>query len=322
MAKAGNMLAVLWLLRSRRRMTAHQLAGELEVSVRTVYRYIDDLCASGVPVLADSGHDGGYSLPDSFRGAPLVFEPDELAALSHAALFAWAAGHPSNEALGTALAKVGRNLTPEQKRELDRQTATLAVADRLRGGPVDPWLSGLQQAAADGATVELQYLKPEAAAVERRTVDPYGVAFRSGYWYLVGFCHGRQALREFRIDRVRALARTGARFERPPGFRIQEEFSDDWIQEQIRAGDLAAVRLEGEPWAIEAVCGHWYLRHCVAERSPAGVLLQVDPTGRGHLPRYLLTLGTGIRVAAPVLLRVEVAALAREWAEYHNAEIR
>ncbi|MDB4897426.1 MAG: Helix-turn-helix type 11 domain protein [Firmicutes bacterium] len=177
MAKAGNMLAVLWLLRSRRRMTAHQLAAELEISVRTVYRYIDDLCASGVPVLADSGHEGGYSLPDSFRGAPLIFEPDELAALSQAALFARAAGHPLSEALGKALAKVGRNLTAEQKRD-------------LQTGP----------------------------------------------------------------DRgVRARAAGG------------------------------------------------------------GAL--------GHLPRYLLTLGTGIRVAAPADLRAELAALARAWAEYHNAEI-
>lgn len=69
-------------------MTAAQIAAELEISQRTVYRYIDALSASGVPVVAEAGPEGGYSLPDQFRAAPLFFEAQELLALSQAGLFA------------------------------------------------------------------------------------------------------------------------------------------------------------------------------------------------------------------------------------------
>lgn len=62
MSKADNMLAILWLLKSRKRMTAKQFSDALEIHVRTVYRYIDALCASGVPIISDAGYNGGYSL--------------------------------------------------------------------------------------------------------------------------------------------------------------------------------------------------------------------------------------------------------------------
>lgn len=71
MSKADNMLAILWLLKTKKRMTAKQLANELEIHIRSVYRYIDALCASGVPIIADSGHNGGYHLLHDLTKAPL-----------------------------------------------------------------------------------------------------------------------------------------------------------------------------------------------------------------------------------------------------------
>jgi predicted DNA-binding transcriptional regulator YafY len=88
MSKADNMLSILWMLKAEKRVTAKQLAVALEINIRTVYRYIDALCASGVPIVADSGHNGGYSLLHSFNEAPLFFDRDEQKALVHAAIFA------------------------------------------------------------------------------------------------------------------------------------------------------------------------------------------------------------------------------------------
>ncbi len=73
MSKMVNMLSILWLLKTRKQLTAKELAEELEISIRTVYRYIDALCASGVPIIADAGHNGGYSLLNEFTKAPLFF---------------------------------------------------------------------------------------------------------------------------------------------------------------------------------------------------------------------------------------------------------
>ncbi len=320
MVKSDNLLAVLWLLRSRRRMTAAQLASELETSVRTVYRYIDALCAAGAPIISDSGPEGGYSLPENFQRAPLFFEPTELVALFQAAEFAQKAGHPYSEALVTALRKVRLTLTDEQAGSLERHTGAFLVAPQRRGGPVEPWLRDLEEAAADGASLEMSYQKLGAEAPEVRMIDPYAVVHSGGLWYVVAFCHARQALRDFRVDRIHALARTGQTFVRPdadPGWR--QRFTD-WIPEQVKSGEATLVRLGGTPNVIASACEHWYLRHCLVERSAREALFQVDPIGLRQLPGYLLGFGPAVRIVEPEGLRKQVERLAATTAEHHRNE--
>jgi predicted DNA-binding transcriptional regulator YafY len=77
MAKIDNMLAILWMLNSGVKMTAKQISEKLEINIRTVYRYVDALCASGIPIISDPGHNGGYSLLNNFIRAPLLFDMEE-----------------------------------------------------------------------------------------------------------------------------------------------------------------------------------------------------------------------------------------------------
>ena len=105
MPKNDNMLAILWLLNSGAKMTAKQISEKLEINVRTVYRYIDALCASGVPIISDTGHNGGYRLLNNFIRSPLLFDIEEKRALLHAAVFAKEAGYPLSEALSNATSK-------------------------------------------------------------------------------------------------------------------------------------------------------------------------------------------------------------------------
>lgn len=77
MPKNDNMLAILWMLNSGVKMTAKQISEKLEINIRTVYRYIDALGASGVPIISDTGHNGGYSLLNNFIRAPLLFDIEE-----------------------------------------------------------------------------------------------------------------------------------------------------------------------------------------------------------------------------------------------------
>lgn len=93
MSKLDNMLAILWLLNSGRKITAHQISEKLEMNIRTVYRYMDALCASGVPIISDTGHHGGYTLLNQFIKSPLLLDVGEKTTLLHAAIFAKEAGY-------------------------------------------------------------------------------------------------------------------------------------------------------------------------------------------------------------------------------------
>ena len=132
MSKADNMLAILWLLKSEKKMTAKQLSDELEIHIRTVYRYIDSLCASGVPIVSDSGHNGGYSLLHNFTKAPLFFDLVEQKALIHAAKFAQEAGYPFGDALHQAITKLKTYTNKEQLSQINRHEAHFDVTNPLK----------------------------------------------------------------------------------------------------------------------------------------------------------------------------------------------
>jgi biotin operon repressor len=127
MSKTDNMLSILWLLRSGKRVTAQELADNLEIPVRIVYRCIDSLCASGAPIIADSGPNGGYRLLGEFVDSPLLFDSEEQKAFVHASVFAREAGDPFTDALARAVDKLKRYTNEEQLEWINRHSSGLAV---------------------------------------------------------------------------------------------------------------------------------------------------------------------------------------------------
>lgn len=318
MPKADNMLAVLWLLQSRSRLTAAEIAEELEISVRTVYRYIDALCMSGVPIIAEAGHEGGYSLSATFRRTPLFFEADESKALFHAAQFARRAGYPFGETLDKALAKLEQNAPPSQNEYVERHTDGFGVVSPPRGGEVGPWLGLLADAVANCQTLHVLYHKANASVAQWRTVDPYGLAFDSGLWYLAVFCHERQAMRDFRVDRIIDVQVTDQNFHRPSDFSVEQYFSIQEMVREIQQGPLSMVVIHGSGPAIQSICDHWFMRYCTKERGHGQVTLHVNAQTEERIAGFLLSYGTEIEIIEPATMREELARLARAWAEHHH----
>ena len=230
MAKADNMLAILWLLKSRARMTARQLSDELEIHIRTVYRLIDALCMSGVPIVSETRRDGGYHIPPSFKLEPLFFDGEEQGALLHAASFAREAGYPASSALAGAVAKIKRYANPEQLAHMERREAQLEVAQR----PADPARQAIT--AEIGRCIDAQrrlvfrYKSGYDGAGSERTIDPYGLVHWQGRWYAVGYCHLRGAIRSFRVDRMSELQPTTDTFDRPISFSARAHFRLDELR--------------------------------------------------------------------------------------------
>jgi predicted DNA-binding transcriptional regulator YafY len=140
-----------------------------------------------------------------------------------------------------------------------------------------------------------------------------------GLWTMAGFCHRRQAIRQFRVDRIRKLAMTEQVFRRPVDFRTDEYFSDERLLARIKAGPLIEVQLQGAPFALAMLADHWYLRHCVVEQGVSTLWLRIDPRGFASLPEFLLPHGTAIDVISPDQLRLDLIRLAASWIEHHRA---
>jgi predicted DNA-binding transcriptional regulator YafY len=218
-----RVLAVLELLQTRQRISGSELARRLNVDGRTVRRYIATLEDIGIPITAEQGRNGGYMLVSGFKLPPMMFTDDEALALSIGLLAARGLGVAETmPAVASAEAKLERVMPDPVKRRLRDVHRTIQFEFPSRGPEVSKkTLSALAAAAHARRRVRLAYASPEGEPTARE-FDPYGLSYRYGRWYAVGYCHLRQDLRTFRLDRVQSVQSTGALFERPESFDVVE----------------------------------------------------------------------------------------------------
>ncbi|CAH1193735.1 hypothetical protein PAECIP111893_00541 [Paenibacillus plantiphilus] len=322
MSKTDNLLAILWLLTSRKRMTAPQLAEELEMSVRTVYRYIDALCASGVPIVAEFGREGGYSLLSQFVESPLFFDEDERKAIVHAAMFAQQAGYPYGDALERSLSKIKRYTNEEQLDALERYTRGFDVLPPLDAAPIhdEPIFRQLDEAIANNRTVAITYRKENQTSTESRSINPYGFVHWTNKWYVIAYCQLRCAVRSFRVDRVIALNQTDEVFERPEGFSAGDYFTAQFKPTLPLEGTLTTVIIEGKPDAIRQLYSSRYLRFYVTKRTDDMVTFQLDNAlMHKYLPNILTQYGELIWVVEPQSLRETLASHVSNLLRYYQS---
>lgn len=244
--RADRLLSLLLLLQNRGRMTAPELAAELEVSVRTVYRDVEALSASGVPVRADRGPCGGYRLMDGYRTRLTGLTDAEAGSL----FFPGAPGPARDLGLGAVLATARLKLQAALPAELAERARR--VEDRFhldapawfRDADPVPYLAPVAQAVWEQRVLRAHYRKWNGEV--RRELHPLGIVLKGGIWYLVARADG--GVRTYRISRLLALDTADEVFERPAGFDLAAywEESSRRLESALHKG---TARLRISPWA-------------------------------------------------------------------------
>lgn len=214
-----RLLTILELLQSHHQMSGSQLANRLEISKRSVRRYILMLQDLGIPIEAERGPEGAYYLGRGYKLPPLMFNNPEAIALVLGLLVLQAFQLPVEiEAVVGALAKIER-VMPETLLE---QVRALQEAIIFSAAPpptlLQPrFVSLLSVAAHKGQRLFLRYAT-FSGDESARLFDPYGIVYHQGYWYTAGYCHLRGDIRTFRIDRMVDIEPRDQSFERPMDF--------------------------------------------------------------------------------------------------------
>ena len=307
--RASRLLSLLLLLQSRGRMTAQELADELEVSVRTVYRDVEALGSSGVPVYADRGPAGGYRLVDGYRTRLTGLTTEEADSLFLAGLPGPAAELGLGAVVAAAQLKVLAALPPELRSRAARvrERFHLDAPGWFRGNEGTPHVAGIAAAVWQQRRLRIRYLRWAQVEVER-TVEPLGLVLKAGTWYLVARTDG---LRTYRVSRVLELTALDEPFDRPEGFVLAEYWAG-WSERFERRMYPMRVTVRMTPNGLKSAR---VLLGLVAARELDGVepegawtTVRVPVESLEHAVVDLLRLGPEVDVLEPPELRERVIA--------------
>ncbi|GAA2658080.1 YafY family protein [Streptomyces vastus] len=310
--KSARLVSILLLVQTRGRLTAAQLAEELEVSVRTIYRDVEALSAAGVPLYGESGHAGGYQLLDGYRTRLTGLTTEEAEALFLVGVPGPAAELGLGSVLAAAQLKVRAALPHELREHADRISGRfhLDAPGWYAEDDEAPYLPAVADAVWNSRVLHVRYRRwREPTDVERR-LEPYGLVLKAGRWYVVAGPRPRT----YRVDQILELAVSGEEFCRPEGFDLaaywtayQRGFHDRLQRGEAVVRLAPGVRLTGAAGrAVEAT-------GCTDENGWTRATLPIESIARAH--DEFLHLGTDIEVLEPAELRECIArtvtALAR-----------
>lgn len=219
--RADRLFDIIQRLRRGGLVRARDLAEELEVSERTIYRDIADLMASGVPIEGEAGL--GYLLRDGYDLPPLMFTEDELEALVLGARMVQSWTDPDLAKIAaTALSKID-SVLPEHLQRF-REDSLMLAPKRRTWGDMAVIMRDLRNAVRNRKKITITY-KDAAGSDTQRTVRPLGLSMYGPEWHLAGWCELRNDFRTFRLDRLSAHDVLGESFRDEAGKRLRDYFN-------------------------------------------------------------------------------------------------
>jgi predicted DNA-binding transcriptional regulator YafY len=295
-------------------MTARELAGELEVSIRTIYRDVDSLAAAGVPLYGDRGPTGGYQLLDGYRTRLTGLTTDEASSIFLAGVPGPAAELGLGAVLATAQLKLLAALPAELRARAGRirERFHLDAPGWFQGTDDTPHLATLANAAWSQRAVRIEYRGP--SGTRERTIQPLGVVLKSGVWYLVAVRDGQA--RTYRVSRVTSATLLEDRFERPEGFDLAGYWhaSTALYEREVPRVEVTVRVRRRSLHVMAALVGGSALREAEAlggDEPDGWTRLRLRLEWPADAAARLVGMGGDLEVLEPAELRDQVLELAR-----------
>ncbi|MHB1346428.1 MAG: helix-turn-helix transcriptional regulator [Candidatus Humimicrobiaceae bacterium] len=225
-----RLLKILLIFSRKKRIKASDIAGEIEISVRQTYRDINSLKIAGIPIYSDKN---GYGISDDFYIPKLNLElPEVLTIYLLINSIKTQKGTPYYQFLSSAFDKIIGVLPKELAGNLADEKIGFSIDFGLeskvdyRG--LDEIFKAANQAFMEKRSAFLKYYSFESKKITEREVDIYGFKLWFGIWYLIGYCHFREEIRTFRIDRIRQVRLLDRIFKIPSDFDFDKFFEISW----------------------------------------------------------------------------------------------
>ncbi len=313
MNRTDRLVAMVMFLQGRRVVRAADLAAHFEVTERTVYRDISALSEAGVPIAGEAGV--GYSLMKGYQLPPVMFTAEEATSLFVGGELVKQFTDASLQVpMVSALDKLRAVLPRDRQDHVERLARQTLVMGRSGNSPdpvAQPWLLPVQQGVVQRRVLHLVYRGKERDEDTMRDVEPLGVVFYGGAWYLVAWCRLRKDYRHFRVDRIKRLDVRGETFPLRHDFSLAKH-----MEESVPKRETIAVRIWFHRRAQERARRESYATLIEGEKRDGGAVFSLYTYSLEWMARWLLGFGDWAEAVGPVrlreLVRDEAAKIVRQ----------
>ncbi|MFZ3101781.1 MAG: transcriptional regulator [Desulfitobacteriaceae bacterium] len=307
LAHTERLLNLVYIIQKSPGIQAKDLATIFGRTTRTIQRDICNLRKLGFKIDSSTGAAGGFASRGSYNLKPLVFSGAEaLAVFVASRVLLEQNGFPYLNDLQSALGKISQVIREKDEaffQSLEPKTSIIVkqIKDYYPWGTI---FSQINQAIIDQVTVEITYDSYSSHAISVRKVNPYHMLFREGRWYLIGYCHLREEIRIFRIDRIKSLETTDEKFQTPEDFSIGDFFKNSW---QMGKGEPITVKVCFDPPISRLIRENiWHHTQKIEEIEGDSLIFTVCIEGTWEIKKWILSWGSGAVCLEPEELREEI----------------
>jgi len=300
-SKIINIIKILSMIDAGERVVASTLSEKLEVSEKSIYRYIKTIEVSGIPIYYDK-EKKSYAFFGNFSLKKVIFNPDEFSNFMSVREIISNLGLPSDSPFFRVVERIFEN---ENIHSFDKNFPMIVNLGMTAQSPDnEKVLNIINSAILKKCRVWIKYFAHGNQTLTEREVAPYGLTYSDGFWYMIGKCDLRNSTRTFAIDGIREIESTDKRFAIPKNFNLGDYFSKSF--KIVVGNDVEVIIRFSSEIANQILRKKWH-RFQRAEKQPNGdVILYFNVAGTDEIKHWLYSWIPHFEILSPVQLRKEV----------------
>lgn len=305
MNRLNRLTAILTQLQSKRHVSAEEIANRFEISLRTVYRDMRALEEAGVPITGEAGK--GYTLVEGYRLPPVMFDEKEAFSLLLAEkIIEKFSDQEISQHFQSALIKIKSVLKDQQKSAIDQLDEQVIYYKRELDSPSknEKAIQRIMSALATNKVLQFNYTSFIKEENTSRSVEPIGMYFSLGNWYLIAFCKLRNDYRTFRIDRIQKINITEEHFT------TNHPSLKSYLKKMEEGNQLKKVIIQMDLSHVKYIDNHKYNQGFVLqEKIDNKVQLTFMVDSIEFFVRWIISIGDIVTVISPKALSERMSAL-------------
>ncbi len=301
-----RLLKILMMLCSKKNVKARDIATEIEMSQRQVYRDINCLKFANIPIYADKN---GYNIVEDFFMPKINFSISEALTLMFLInSLKLQKGTPYTQSLAMASDKI-LNVLPKSIQKIIaglylNQGVDFGLQTKINYKEIEDMFNQLHMAYMEKKSILISYYNIDRKEINRRKIDPYAFKFYFSVWYMIGYCHLRKCVRTFRVDRIRKMEMTSENFKIKTDFDMEDFFSGSW---GIVKGKKAKIKLVFNKSISDFISEiDWHPSQKLSIDKEGDLVAEYEVMGLEEIEKWILSFGSNVTVLEPLQLKEKI----------------